>query len=130
MEGVTADQPSPAMARLRSHTATALEAQTSATSSLRQRNSPGTFNSPSLGRALTKIVADAHTQDFEKKSKPGVGKDDGKKVDNKGADACIPGSESSDDEDDDEQKTQDVLDARALLKRRATVTQREEPRGD
>lgn len=137
IEGMTSSYggASPAMSRLRSHTATALEAQVTRNSSLRRR--PGTFTSPSLGRNLTKIVADAHTQDFEKKRKPGVGKEDGgNKVDGgsggndreRGRELSMSttGSESSSEEDDDEQRTRDVLDAHALLReRRNTVGQRE-----
>lgn len=133
MEGNTGrtDQTSPAMSHLRGHNGTALEAQvTNTNSTLRRRSFVGTFNSPGLGRNITKIVADAHTQDFEKKRKPGVGKEgerkDGKKVcETERDEEPVPASESSD-EDDDEQNTQDVLDAHALLRRRATVTQREE----
>jgi hypothetical protein len=105
---------SPAVSRLRSHTGATLEAQVSAGSSLRHR--------PPRGRTFTMILADAHTQDFEKKKKPGAGDSDSPNNIQRDGDADDNGrAASSDEDDDDEQDTQDVLDAEALLaERRAT----------
>ena len=70
-------------------------------------------------RTFTSILANAHTQDFEKKRKPGAGDSDS--VANLKRDGNFEGDEdgragSSDDDEDDEQDTQDVLDAEALLR--------------
>jgi len=103
---------SPALSRHRSHTGGTLEAQDSAGSSLRRR--------PQQARTFTMIVADAHTQDFEKKRKPGAGDSDN--FNNMKRDGDLDEENgpagSSDDEYDDEQNTQDVLDAEALLRDR------------
>lgn len=96
---------SPAITRLRSHT---LEAQVSEASSLRRRAQPP--------RTFTSIVADAHTQDFEKKRKPGASDSD--KVNNLKRDDDGPVGSSDDEEDDDEQDALDELDAEALLRER------------
>jgi len=100
---------SPAMSRLRSHT---LEAQESASSSIRRRIQHA--------RTFTSIVADAHTQDFEKKRKPGAGDSDNVKNLKRDGELDDDGGEagSSDDEEDDEQDRIDVLDAEALLRER------------
>lgn len=100
----TTNEPtSPALSRHRSYTTTtALEAQESAGSSLRMRPSKRTF---------TMILADAHTQDFEKKRKPGAGDSDNSA--NRRMDGSPGGNgrgASSDDEDEDEQDLQDVQD--------------------
>jgi len=106
-------QISPTISRYRSHTGTTLEAQQSIGSSIRQRRPP-------VPRSFTRIVADAHTQDFEKKRKPGAG--DSENVNNRkrdGEDDEGDGPpDSSDDDDDDDADTQDVLDAEALLRER------------
>jgi xenotropic and polytropic retrovirus receptor 1 len=109
----TTIQSSPNLSRLRSQTGTALEAQhtNESTSTLRRRLGPI--------RALTRIVANAHTQDFEKKRKPGTSKAEsehrlGDASGNVEADRC----ESSSD-DDDEQNEEDVLDAQAFLRERS-----------
>lgn len=66
------------------------------------------------------IVADAHTQDFEKKRRPGAGDSDN--LNNMKGDGDLEEEDgpvgSSDDEDDEEQDTRDVLDAEALLRER------------
>ncbi len=110
-------QSSPAVSRLRSHTGATLEAQETATSSMRRR--------PNISRTFTRIVADAHTQDFEKKRKPGAGDSDNvnnRKMDGEGEEEDVRDESSDDDEDDD---TQDIIDAEALLRERR---QQEDPR--
>jgi hypothetical protein len=81
-------------------------------------------------RTFTSILANAHTQDFEKKRKPGAGDSD--TVANLKRDGSFEegGEEgragSSDDDEDDEQDTQDVLDvldAEALLRERSAGSQ-------
>ncbi|CZT11722.1 related to SYG1 protein [Rhynchosporium graminicola] len=76
---------------------------------------------PTMARSFTRIVADAHTQDFEKKRKPGAG--DGDNLVNRQRD----GDEEDDggregeygsSEDDDEDDAQDIVDAEALLRSR------------
>ncbi|KAH7383472.1 SPX domain-containing protein [Cadophora sp. MPI-SDFR-AT-0126] len=102
-------QGSPTLSRRRSRIGTALEEQETNTSSMRRRG---------MTRTFTRIVADAHTQDFEKKRKPGGG--DGDKVNDwkrDGEDEDGEGQEGSSDDDDDDD-TQDVLDAEALLRDR------------
>jgi hypothetical protein len=107
----TTSAASPAVSRLRSHTGATLEAQVSTGSSLRHR--------PPRGRTFTMILADAHTQDFEKKKKkPGAGDSDSPNNIQRDGDADDNGRAASSDEDDDEQDTQDVLDAEALLAER------------
>jgi len=64
------------------------------------------------------IIADAHTQDFEKKKKPGAGDSDNVNNVQRDGDPDDDGRAGSSDEDDDEQDTQDVLDAEALLRER------------
>ncbi|KAL2067578.1 hypothetical protein VTL71DRAFT_2003 [Oculimacula yallundae] len=111
-----AAQGSPTLSRHRSRANTlGLEDGESGTSSLRRR--PTT-----IGRTFTKMVADAHTQDFEKKRKPAAGDGDhslGRERDGGDGDSGDRGSSDDDDEDD----MQDVLDAEALLtsRRRSEV---------
>ena len=66
------------------------------------------------------IIADAHTQDFQKKKKPGAGDSDN--LDNIKRDGDPdddgPAGSSDEDDDDDAQDEQDVLDAEALLRER------------
>jgi hypothetical protein len=105
---------SPAVSRLRSHTGATLEAQESAGSSLRRR--------PPHSRTFTMIIADAHTQDFEKKKKPGAGDSDNANNIERDGDPDDDGPAGSSDEDDDEQDTQDVLDVEAFLRERRERT--------
>lgn len=111
-QATTTSASSPALSRHRSHTGATLEAQDSVGSSLRRR--------PQHARTFTMIVADAHTQDFEKKRKPGAGDSDN--LNNMKRDGGLDEEDgpagSSDDEYDDEQNTQDVLEAEALLRER------------
>jgi hypothetical protein len=106
-------QVSPSLSRRRSRTGAALEAQESpGSSAMRRRVTPA--------RTFTRMVADAHTQDFEKKRKPGAG--DSEHISNRKRDSKYSGEEDevhgSSDDDDDEQDQQDVLDAEALLRER------------
>lgn len=109
-QGTTTSAASPAVSRLRSHTGATLEAQESSDSSLRRR--------PVHARTFTMILADAHTQDFQKKKKPGAGDSDNVNNVERDGDPDDDGQAGSSDEDDDEQDTQDVLDAEALLRER------------
>ncbi|PVH73788.1 EXS-domain-containing protein [Cadophora sp. DSE1049] len=113
-EPISAETPpsqgSPTLSRHRSRIGTALEEQESGTSSMRRRP---------MTRTFTRIVADAHTQDFEKKRKPGAGDSDNvnnRKRDGEDEDGEEQAGSSDDDDDDDD--TQDVLDAEALLRER------------
>ena len=96
-------QSSPMLSRIRSSTGARVAPQKSSTSSLRRR--------VARTRTLTDVLADAHTQDFEKKRRPEVI-----------ADEDEPNDTIQDDErpesDDDEADHQDVLDAEALLRER------------
>jgi hypothetical protein len=66
VSSATTSSLSPELSRHRSRTSTGLETQPSPSeSSIRRRPQPG--------RTFTKILADAHTQDFEKKRKPAMG---------------------------------------------------------
>jgi hypothetical protein len=62
------------------------------------------------------MVAEAHTQDFEKKRKPGAGDSDNLVNMRRDGSVNEEHAGSSDEEDDDEQDEQDVLDAEALLR--------------
>ena len=79
-------------------------------------------------RTFTSILANAHTQDFEKKRKPGAGDSDN--VANLKRDGSFDEDDrdaragsSDDDEEDDEQDSQDVMDAEALLRERGAVSE-------
>jgi hypothetical protein len=103
---------SPTISRHRSHT-TGLEPTESVGSSMRQRI-------PAPIRTFTRILADAHTQDFEKKRKPGAGDSDNvenmRRDRSSDRDARDHSSDEEEDEGDDEQDMQDVLDAENLLR--------------
>ncbi|KAH7330491.1 EXS family-domain-containing protein [Rhexocercosporidium sp. MPI-PUGE-AT-0058] len=102
-------QGSPTLSRRRSRIGTSLEEQETWSSSMRHRP---------MTRTFTRIVADAHTQDFEKRRKPGAGDSDNisnRKRDDEDEDGDDPAGSSDDDDEDD---TQDVLDAEALLRQR------------
>ena len=101
---------SPTLSRHRSQTTGALEPSIDG-SSLRRRQPPT--------RTFTKILAEAHTQDFEKKRKPGAG--DSNKVDNMKRDGSPVGNSvgnSSDDDDNDEEDEQAVLDFQDFVRER------------
>ncbi len=68
---------SPALSRAHTRDNAQLEAQISHTDSntLRRRRSERSGTFTGMGRAFTKVLADAHTQDFEKKRKSGNGED-------------------------------------------------------
>ena len=103
--GTTATSPS--LSRRRSRTS-ALEAQSEPTEGIRKRASTRTF---------TSMLANAHTQDFEKKRKPGAG--DGDNVASMKRDGSfddVDGKAGSSDDEDDEEDTEAVLDAETLLR--------------
>lgn len=113
----------PSLSRHRSRT-TALETQPSEASSVAHRPT----------RTFTSILANAHTQDFEKKRKPGAGdseggtrrRDDGSVVQEDSRD-----SSDSDDEDDEGRDVRDVMEAEGLIgdATRARSTSRDVSRG-
>lgn len=107
-ETTTTETPQP-ISRHRSYTATALEAQESPSSATLRRR-------PTPVRAFTQMVADAHTQDFEKRRKPEV-KDQDKLADRR----AIEHEEDDDvgrssDEDDEADDAQDIYDAEDLVR--------------
>jgi hypothetical protein len=110
-ENVTEDDSiaiAPPLSRHRSHTGTALEAQATDGGSLRRRPTPV--------RTFTKVLADAHTQDFEKRRKPGNGDSDhpaNRRRDGESLDDAGSAGSSDDDEDNEDQ---DLLDAEALIR--------------
>jgi hypothetical protein len=107
-------QPSPVLSRFRSRTSGALESQGSPTSTMRQRPSPPV-------RTFTRILADAHTQDFEKKRKPVADSDsaNNRRGDEDEGTGLMGGEASSDeDEEEDEVDQEDVLNVEALLRQR------------
>ncbi|TVY80370.1 Protein SYG1-like protein [Lachnellula suecica] len=100
---------SPTLARHRSHASGVAEAQPS----------PGEFRrrQPALPRTFTRVLADAHMQDFEKKRKPGAG--DSVHSGQRPIDADDNEERGSSDDEDDEHDAQDLLDAQALLRERS-----------
>ncbi|KAH8805812.1 signal transduction protein-like protein Syg1 [Xylogone sp. PMI_703] len=103
--GAQTIQESPTLARNRTRTSSALEAQESpGVSTLRRR--------PGFPPALSRIMADAHMQDFEKKRKPAStrGNDLNRSPHQ---DAAVA---SSDDDDDDEPDPLEVRDAEMYLR--------------
>lgn len=107
---------SPTLSRHHTHTGAGLEAQTQdpAVAAMRNRR-------PTMQRSLTRIVADAHMQDFEKRRKPGVGDSDNvmnRNADGEDEDGQEQAGSSDDDEDEDEDETQDLVDVEALLRER------------
>jgi hypothetical protein len=98
-----ADESSPVLERSRTAASTALSRQ-------------DTHGSPSMrrrpARTFTKVLADAHMQDFEKKRKPNDLVGDSSK-DNRVVEEEVDERASSDEEEDEE----DVLDARDLISR-------------
>ncbi|ESZ94124.1 hypothetical protein SBOR_5478 [Sclerotinia borealis F-4128] len=100
---------SPVLERERTHSS-GLSRQQTNTSSVRRRPP----------RTLTKVFADAHTQDFQKKRRPTM--DNAKDMKNEDEDDVDMGRATSsedddddDDDDDDEQDVQDRLDANQLV---------------
>ena len=112
-EAQTTGVTSPALSRHRSRTGGALEAQETHTgSSIRRRPAAPT-------RTFTRILAEAHTQDFEKKRKPGAGDSDN--VNNMRRDGSPVSDErehSSDEDEDDVADEQEVLEAENLIRER------------
>ena len=112
-----ATQPSPVLSRFRSRTSGALESQQeeSSTSSMRRRL-------PGPVQTFTRILAEAHTQDFEKKRKPAADSDtanNGRRASGEEV-AGLMGGEASSDEDDEEDEVdqEEMLDAAELLRER------------
>lgn len=106
-EPVTPAEPnerSPVLERAQTQTPRLAKTQTN-TSSLRRRPQ----------RTFTKVLADAHTQDFQKKKRPDSG--DAKKTTNNDVDmGRVTSSEDDDDDDDDEQDAQERLEADELAR--------------
>ncbi|TVY94096.1 Protein SYG1-like protein [Lachnellula willkommii] len=102
-----AAQVSPTLERHRSYASGALEAQ----------DQDSEFRRRAPSRTFTRVIADAHTQDFEKKRKPGAG--DGENSANRLVNEDSRGS--SDDEDEDASDEQDMLDAQDLLRERRAL---------
>jgi hypothetical protein len=109
--------PSPVLSRFRSRTSGALESQQegSPTSTMRQRQTPPV-------RTFTRILAEAHTQDFEKKRKPAADSDsanNGRRGSGDEGTGLMGGEASSDeDEEEDEVDQEEVLNVEALLRQR------------
>jgi hypothetical protein len=99
---------SPVLSRYRSQT-TGANTTSPESSNMRHRAPTRTF---------TKIMAEAHTQDFEKKRKPGAGDSDN--VENMRRDGSPVGNEreSSSDEEDDEEDDEVMLEAEGLIRDR------------
>lgn len=100
----------PALSRHRSQ-GTGLEAQVTDGGSLRRRPTPV--------RTFTMVIANAHTQDFERKKKPGVGDSDSpaNRRREEEAQEAVEDAESSD--EDDGEDAQDILDAEELIRFRS-----------
>jgi len=100
---------SPELSRHRTRTSGAAEVRPSPSeSSMRRR--------PQAGRTFTKILADAHTQDFEKKRKPAAADGDGSQdLDTSHSLRDDERDGSSDDEDDDHD-LEELLETRSLRK--------------
>ena len=100
---------SPALSRHRTYASGALEAQ---------QSDGGDFRRRAPTRSFTRVLANAHTQDFEKKRKPGAG-DSENTPSRLGDDGGEDGpAGSSDDDEEDSNDEQDLLDAQALLRER------------
>jgi hypothetical protein len=116
-------QPSPVLSRFRSRTSGALESLESPTSTMRQRPSPSV-------RTFTRILAEAHTQDFEKKRKPAADSDsanNGRRANGDEGTSLIGGEASSDEDDEeDEVDQEEMLDAAELLRERRSGSPGEE----
>ena len=104
----------------RHHTATGLESQSNDGGSLRRRPTPV--------RTFTRVIADAHTQDFEKKRKPGSGEHDSPANRGRNAEPLDDVESAGSSDDDEENEEQDLLDAEALI--RETSRDRREPSRD
>lgn len=119
--GTTQAPSSPILSRYRTRPSGHPEAADLPSDGLRRR---------ALTRTFTSIMANAHTQDFEKKRKPlGVDIENPVNVqsDSSFHDDVAERAGSSDEEEDDEQHAQDIRDAEALLMERRA---RSEESGD
>jgi len=105
----TGAETSPSLARRASRTGSLLEAQDA--TGMRRR--AGTVT-----RTFTRVLADAHMQDFEKKRRPGAGDSDNlENVKRDGSVGPVEDPRSSSDEDDeDEQDREDMFDAEELTR--------------
>jgi xenotropic and polytropic retrovirus receptor 1 len=121
-----ATQPSPVLSRFRSRTSGALESQQeeSTTSSMRRRPSV-----PTPVRTFTRILAEAHTQDFEKKRKPAADSDsaNNRRRGSEDEGTGLMGGEASSDEDEEEEDVdqEEVHNVEALLRERRGGSQGE-----
>ncbi|RAL62862.1 hypothetical protein DID88_004703 [Monilinia fructigena] len=103
---VEPNEASPSLDRHRTHTSGLSQQQTN-TSSVRRHPQ----------RTFTRVLADAHTQDFQKKKRPVMDNEKDLKSPNvNDADMGRITSSEDDDEDDDEQDEQDRLDADELVR--------------
>jgi hypothetical protein len=110
--GTTESSSSSALSPHRTPTSGHLEAQVSPNDGMRRRALTSTF---------TSILANAHTQDFEKKRKVGPGGGDNvANLKSDGLHYYEDDRAGSTDEEDNEQNTQDILDAEALVRGRRT----------
>lgn len=108
-EGMTT-QSSPMMSQLKSRTRAAEEGESAAepSSVLRHR-------APTRARTLSSIFANAHTQDFEKKRRPGAGDSDNiNNMDGNGNECDNDGRIISSDDEDDEEDAVNLLNAERL----------------
>ncbi|CZR68201.1 related to SYG1 protein [Phialocephala subalpina] len=105
-EGGESTATSPEVARRRAGTGAQLEAQESR-DSLKRRPT----------RTLTSIVADAHTQDFEKKRRP-EGREGDSLLRSDSRNEAADGGSSDEDDDEDEQDEIEVMGAEELLRDR------------
>ena len=100
---------SPDISRHRSRTSTALETRPSPSeSSMRRR--------PQSGRTFTKILADAHTQDFEKKRKPAIGDSDTAPDLDRMNSLHEEGRDASSDDEGDDHDIEDMFEAQNLAR--------------
>jgi hypothetical protein len=105
---------SPALSRHRSRLNAAEAGQSSPSNTLRRRTTSSNFAAPP--RTLTRIFADAHTQDFEKKRKPGAGDSDNFRNAKRDSSDEEGGKVNSSDNDDD-QDEMEVLESASILAR-------------
>ncbi|PBP27797.1 EXS family protein [Diplocarpon rosae] len=98
----------PARAPMRSYTSTTLESQQSAGSSFRHR--------PGMQHGFSAMVANAHTQDFEKKWKPGAGEGDNASNNRRDGDNGNGSGEDKSGNDDDEDDAVYLREAETILR--------------
>jgi hypothetical protein len=110
---VQATGASPSLRRGRADTGATLEAQSTGDSGTMRRRL-------NTARTFGKIIADAHTQDFEKKRKPGAGDSESAGNRKREGEDVETGEQinSSDDESESEEDILRVLDAEGLIRER------------